>query len=302
MSESYDIGYLQQLEHESIHIIREAVSSAENPVMLYSIGKDSSVMLHLARKAFYPGTIPFPLLHIDTGFIPPEMITFRDYFTKKIDAKLIVKKNTSPEAEKLTADDTHTDTYIKLKKTIPLLDALQEHDFDLAFGGARRDEEKSRAKERIFSIRSSMGRWDPKNQRPELWHMYNTKLRSDQTMRVFPLSNWTEEDIWAYILEENIEIVPLYFAKKQEVIERNGIFIRVDKHIQVKPGEEVKKMHVRYRTLGCTPSTGAVPSTACTVEDIYREVISAEHSERQNRAIDYTSEASMEKKKREGYF
>jgi sulfate adenylyltransferase subunit 2 len=302
MEESYNIGYLKQLEHESIHIFREAVAEFENPVMLYSAGKDSSVLLHLARKAFFPGKIPFPLMHIDTGFKPREMIEFRDYFVDKIGATLIVKKGETQEAKNMVAEDSHTSTYIYQKKTKPLLDGITEHKFDAAFGGARREEEKSRAKERVFSVRGLNGVWDPKNQRPELWHLYNGRLMEGQSMRVFPLSNWTEVDIWTYILEEQIEVVPLYFAKKHTVIQRNGLLLRVDEHVVAKEGEEIFEMDVRYRTLGCSPSTGVVESKASTIEDIIQEVLMAKYSERMCRAIDYTSESSMEKKKREGYF
>ncbi len=302
MTESYDIGYLRELEHESIHIFRETVSEFKKPVMFYSIGKDSSVLLHLARKAFFPGKIPFPLLHIDTGFKPKEMIAFRDYFIEKIGAQLIVKKGDTEEARKMTAQDAHTSAYIYHKKTKPLLDSVEEFGFDAAFGGARREEEKSRAKERIFSIRNSGGSWDPKNQRPELWHLYNGRLSEGQNMRVFPLSNWTELDIWTYIQKEKIEIVPLYFAKKEKVLERNGITLRVDDHVQPMPGEEVFEMSMRYRTLGCSPSTGVVESEATTLDAIIEEVRVAKFSERMSRAIDQTSESAMELKKKEGYF
>jgi len=301
-TEDYSMDVLDQLEAESIHILRETAACFEKPVMLYSIGKDSSVLLHLARKAFHPGSIPFPLLHIDTKFKFPEMIAFRNYFTKKIGANLLVHTNTSPEAQGLGPQDAHTDHYIYLKKTKPLLDAIAHHGFTAAIGGARREEEKSRAKERIFSIRSSSGGWNPKAQRPEVWHLYNTELAGDQTMRVFPLSNWTEVDIWAYILRENIEVVPLYFAEEREVVRRHGMYIRVDEFTQPAEGEAVERVVCRYRTLGCAPSTGAVPSPAQTIAEILEEVAAARLSERVNRAIDYTSSASMEKKKKEGYF
>ncbi|PIR93146.1 sulfate adenylyltransferase subunit CysD [Candidatus Falkowbacteria bacterium CG10_big_fil_rev_8_21_14_0_10_43_10] len=301
MSE-YNLNYLEKLEAESIHIIREAAAEFQNPVMLYSIGKDSSVLLRLAQKAFYPAKIPFPLLHIDTGYKFREMIEFRDYYTKKIAANLIVHKNEEATALAFKPEQAHTDEYIYYKKTKPLLEAIKKHDFDAAFGGARREEEKSRAKERIFSIRDANGVWDPKNQRPELWHLYNTKLKEGQTARIFPLSNWTEADIWMYIKQEDIEIVPLYFAKRQKVVRRNNVFLRLDEFVQVKEGEEVIEGMFRYRTLGCSPSTGAVPSEAITLEEIIAEVISAKNSERENRAIDYSSENSMEQKKKEGYF
>jgi len=300
--EKYNLDYLEQLEAESIQIFREAAAVFKNPVILYSIGKDSSTLLRLAQKAFYPAEIPFPLLHIDTGYKFHEMIEFRDYYTKKVGAKLIVAKNESAEAQGLKAEDAHTDFYIYHKKTKPLLDAIREHGFDAAIGGARREEEKSRAKERVFSVRDQMGGWDPKNQRPELWSLYNTRLLPGQTMRIFPLSNWTEADIWAYILYEKIEVVPLYFSQKRKVIKRNGVYLRLDEFNQPKPGEEVIEMSCRYRTLGCSPSTGVVLSEAKTVEEVLAEVLAAKKSERENRAIDYTSDSSMEQKKKEGYF
>jgi len=302
MKIDYKIQCLEQLEAESIHIFREAVATCSNPVMLYSIGKDSSVLLHLAKKAFLPGKIPFPLLHVDTGFKFPEMITFRDNTAKTLGTKLIVEKNESAEAKKLGAKDAHTEYYIYHKKTKPLLDGLERGGFAAAFGGARRDEEKSRAKERVFSLRDKGNTWNPKNQRPELWHLYNTFMKKEQSMRIFPLSNWTELDIWLYILKENIDIVPLYFACEREVVNRNGITVRVDEFTQPKEGEEVKNIWCRYRTLGCAPSTGVVESRATTVEDIVKEVFEAAQSERVNRAIDYEGESSMEKKKKEGYF
>jgi len=302
MADNYSISYLKQLEAESIHIFREAAATMKKPVMLYSIGKDSSVLLKLAEKAFHPGKIPFPLLHVDTGFKFPEMIEFRDYYTSKIGADLIVKKNESDEAKKLGARDAHTDIYIYHKKTKPLLDALEEHGFDAAFGGARREEEKARAKERVFSVRTGTSGWNPKNQRPELWDLYNTRLAEGQTMRVFPLSNWTEADIWAYILEEKIEIVPLYLAQERKHVKRNGVYVQVDDFTQPEEGEEVIEQVSRYRTLGCAPSTGAVFSTATTVEEIIEEVLTARMSERETRAIDHGSESAMEDKKKEGYF
>ena len=299
----YRLNKLQQLEAESIHIFREAVAEAENPVMLYSVGKDSSVLLHLARKAFAPGNLPFPLLHVDTGFLFDEMIEFRDYVDENYDGvNVIAEKNTEEAAKKLTAQDAHSDEYIYLKKTKPLLNALNFHEFDCAFGGARRDEEKSRAKERVFSIRTEHDKWDPKNQRPELWNLYNAKLRDQQTMRVFPLSNWTEIDVWEYIAQEEIEVVPLYFAEKRKVVQRNGITLRLDNHVEAQDGEEVQEKMVRYRTLGCSPSTGAVASEASNPKEIIAELKASNKSERSNRAIDDTSEDSMEKKKKEGYF
>lgn len=300
--QNYNLNFLKQLEAESIYILREIAAEFENPVMLYSIGKDSSVSLRLAQKAFYPKKLPFPLMHIDTGFKPREMIEFRDYYTKKIGAKLIVHKNKEPKANQLGPEQAHTDLYIYYKKTKPLLEAISKYQFDAVIGGARREEEKSRAKERVFSLRNDLNVWDPKNQRPELWNLYNTRLGENETMRVFPLSNWTEADIWAYIKEEEIEVVPLYFAKKRKVIKRNGILVMADEFNQPKPKEKVQEISCRYRTLGCSPSTGVIPSTANTVDKIIKEVITAKKSERENRAIDNTAKDSMEKKKKEGYF
>jgi len=302
MEEKYNLDYLDKLEAESIYIIREAVAEFKNPVMLYSIGKDSSTMLRLAEKAFYPKKIPFSLLHIDTGYKFKEMIDFRDYYIKKIGANLIIHKNEEPEARALNPEEAHTDKYIYYKKTKPLLEALKKYGFDAAFGGARREEEKSRAKERIFSLRSEGGVWDPKNQRPEPWTLYNGRLEEGQTARVFPLSNWTEADIWSYIKRENIEVVPLYFAKKRKIIKRGNAFLRVDEFVKPKDGEEVVEAMCRYRTLGCSPSTGAVLSSANNLDDIIAEVLVARKSERENRMIDYGSESSMENKKKEGYF
>ena len=301
-SEKFKLDYLQQLEAESIHIIRETAANFQNPVMMYSIGKDSSVLLRLAQKAFAPAKIPFRLLHVDTGFKFKEMIEFRDRIVEANQLDLIVAKNEEPQALNLKPEEAATDHYIFLKKTKPLLEALAKYNFDAAIGGARREEEKSRAKERIFSVRSGAGVWDPKNQRPELWNLYNTLLTDHQTMRVFPLSNWTEADIWAYILRENIEIVPLYFAQSRAVVKRNGILLRLDEFVKVQAGEEVINLTCRYRTLGCSPSTGAVPSAATTVEEILAEVINAKSSERENRAIDQVSSTAMEQKKKEGYF
>ncbi len=299
---NYNFNYLSSLEAESIYIIREAWAEFKNPVMLYSIGKDSSVLVHLAKKAFFPAPLPFPLLHIDTGFKFREMIEFRDCYTKKIGAKLIVYQNRESRALDFKAEDAATDSYIYYKKTKPLLEAIAHYGFDAAIGGSRREEEKSRAKERIFSVRREQGGWDPKNQRPELWNLYNPCLSAGETMRVFPLSNWTEADIWAYIKQENIEVVPLYFSQVRKVVKRNGIYIRLDEFTQPREGEEVLEMECRYRTLGCSPSTGAVPSTAKNLDDILDEVLAAENSERETRAIDATSAAAMEEKKKEGYF
>ncbi len=299
---NYNLNYLEQLEAESIYIIREVAAEFEKPVMLYSIGKDSSVMLHLARKAFAPAKIPFPLMHIDTGFKFREMIEFRDYITKKIGADLIVYKNEEPAALAFKPDQAHTEEYIYYKKTKPLLEAIKKYGFDAAFGGARREEEKSRAKERVYSHRNSDGVWDPKNQRPELWHLYNPRLKKGETMRIFPLSNWTELDVWTYIQKENIEVVPLYFAKPMKLIKRHGIFVRIDEFNQPQPGEEVIEVSARFRTLGCSPSTGAVLSQAVTLDEIIEELLQAKRSERETRAIDHNSSSSMEDKKKEGYF
>lgn len=302
MTEKYSLNHLDQLEAESIHIIREAVAEFENPVMLYSIGKDSSTMLRLAQKAFYPAPIPFPLLHIDTGYKFKEMIEFRDYYTKKIGANLIIYKNEEPEAKAMRPEKAHTEEYIYYKKTKPLLRAIKKYGFDAAFGGARREEEKSRAKERIFSPRTEEGAWDPKNQRPELWHLYNTSINKGQTMRIFPLSNWTEIDIWNYIKREKIEVVPLYFAKNRKIIKRNNIYLSLDDFVKPQKEEKVIETMCRYRTLGCSPSTGAVLSVASNVEEIIAELAMVKNSERENRAIDTASASSMEKKKKEGYF
>ncbi len=296
------LNYLEKLESESIHIIREAFAEAKNPVMLYSIGKDSSVLLRLAEKAFYPGKIPFPLLHVDTGYKFREMIEFRDYYVKKIGARLIVEKNEEPAAQALDPSKAHTDVYIYYKKTKPLVEAIKKYKYDVVFGGARREEEKSRAKERICSFRNEFGVWDPKNQRPEIWDLYNARVHQGESVRVFPLSNWTEADIWSYIQKEKIEIVPLYFSKERDLVRREGALIRVDEFTKPKAGEEIIRMRSRYRTLGCAPSTGATPSSAETLDDIIREVLQAKNSERESRLIDQGSENSMEEKKKEGYF
>ncbi len=300
--QKYNLKYLEQLEAQSIKIIRETAAEFKNPVMLYSIGKDSSTILRLAQKAFYPDKIPFPLLHIDTGYKFKEMIEFRDYYTQKIGARCIVYKNMEAKALALKPEEAHTDKYIYYKKTKPLLQAIKKYNFDAAIGGARREEEKSRAKERVFSVRNELGAWDPKNQRPELWHLYNCKIDEGQSMRVFPLSNWTEVDIWRYIKKENIEVVPLYFAQKRKGVIRRNICLRLDEYVYPKKGEKIVEGFFRYRTLGCSPSTGMVPSTACTYDEIIEEVFKAKKSERENRAIDYTSSSAMEQKKKEGYF
>jgi len=291
------------LEAEAIHIMREVVAEAENPVMLYSVGKDSSVMLHLARKAFYPGKIPFPLMHIDTMWKFSEMIDFRDKTAKDLGIDLIVHIN--PEGKEMGMNpfihgsSKHTD----VMKTDGLKQALDKYRFDVAFGGARRDEEKSRAKERIFSFRTSKHRWDPKNQRPELWNLYNSRKNKGESIRVFPLSNWTELDIWQYIHLEKIPIVPLYFSKERPVVERDGTLILVDdERLPLEKGEQPMLKSVRFRTLGCYPLTGAVESEADTLPDIIQEMLLTTTSERQGRTIDHDSNASMEKKKQEGYF
>ncbi len=295
--------HLKNLEHESIHIIREVAAEFKNPVMLYSIGKDSAVMLHLARKAFYPSRLPFPLLHVDTTWKFREMIEFRNKMVQDYDLDLIVHTNQEGKANNVNPFDHGSSLYTQVMKTDALKQALSEHGFDAAFGGARRDEEKSRAKERIFSFRSQNHSWDPKNQRPELWNIFNTRIRQGESIRVFPLSNWTEQDIWQYIMLENIPIVPLYFAKKRPVVKRDGTWIMVDdERLPLQPGETPEERLVRFRTLGCYPLTGAVESPAADLEAIFEEMLVARTSEREGRMIDHDDTASMEKKKREGYF
>ena len=298
---SYTISFLKQLESESIHIMREVVAEFKNPVMLYSVGKDSSVMVRLAQKAFYPGEFPFPLMHIDTGYKFPEMYEFRDAFCTKISAHLIVERNEEWIAKGCHPLKTGVDKCCSYLKTGALLEALRKHGFDVAFGGARREEEKSRAKERVFSLRDSFGQWDPKNQRPELWDIYNTRINEGETMRVFPLSNWTEKDIWEYIKLEQIPVVPIYFARKRDVLVSNGILIPVAPN-HADDGREAKSVMCRFRSLGCIPCTGAVASEATTIDEIIGEVRAATKSERENRVIDLTSDSSMEQKKKEGYF
>lgn len=302
LQEQYRLSALDRLEAESMHILRETAASFERPILLYSIGKDSSVLLHLAAKAFAPGKLPFPLLHVNTGFKFAEMIAFRDARVAELGIELIEAKNTEDIAMNMTADQAATDQYIYYKKTKPLLEALADHNCDAAIGGARRDEEKARAKERIFSYRDEHGVWDPKSQRPELWHTYNTRIGVGESVRVFPLSNWTEMDIWLYIKREQIPIVPLYFAHEEDVVTRDGHLYRLDEHVKLKDGETSEKMMIRYRTLGCSPSTSAVPSNATNLDDIIAELKESKHSERQGRAIDKSSSAAMENKKREGYF
>jgi sulfate adenylyltransferase subunit 2 len=299
---NYNIPHLKQLESESIHILREVVAEFENPVMLYSVGKDSSVMIRLAQKAFAPGKLPFPLLHIDTSFKFREMIEFRDQFTKEIGAKLIVYKNQEALNRIGPAENWTCTMCADLLKTQALIDALKKYGFDAAFGGARRDEEKSRAKERIFSFRDSFMQWDPKNQRPELWNLYNTRHVKGESFRVFPLSNWTELDIWHYIYAEKIPIVPLYFASKRSVIQRDGLLLLAGDLIHPRPEEKVEKMKVRFRTLGCQLCTGAIRSEATTLKQVIEETMLARRSERQGRAVDQDREGSMEEKKKEGYF
>ena len=302
VSELARLNHLQALEAESIAILREAVAEFARPAMLYSIGKDSSVMLRLAQKAFYPGKIPFPLLHIDTSYKFPEMIAFRDEYTKEIGADLIVHRNEEALRAGANPYTLGTQNCCGLLKTKSLLDALKEGGFDAAFGGARRDEEKSRAKERVYSFRDTAGQWDPKNQRPELWSLYNSRLRKGESIRVFPLSNWTELDIWLYLYAEKIPIVPLYFAQNRDLIVRGGQRTLVYDGMKLLPGEEVRTEKVRMRSLGCLPCTGAMPSEADTLPKIIAELMAFRRSERENRAIDHDEEGSMETKKREGYF
>ena len=297
------LTHLQRLEAESIHIMREVMAEAERPVMLYSIGKDSSVMLHLAHKAFHPSPPPFPLLHVDTGWKFREMIAFRDRRAEELGVDLIVHKNLEGLAKGIGPISHGAEVHTDVMKTQALKQALDAHGFDAAFGGARRDEEKSRAKERVFSFRNAHHRWDPKNQRPEFWSLYNGRVRPGESMRVFPLSNWTELDIWLYIREQNIPIVPLYFAAERPVVERDGQLIMVDdERLPLHPGEAPRRRRVRFRTLGCYPLTGALESNADDLEGIIREMLAARTSEREGRVIDHDAAASMERKKQEGYF
>ena len=297
------LTHLDQLEAETIHIIREVVAEFENPVMLYSIGKDSAVMVRLAQKAFYPGKLPFPLLHVDTTWKFKDMIRFRDQFCRDNGFELLVHTNCEPEAQGVNPFDHGSQKYTTIMKTRALVQALSKWGFDAAFGGARRDEEKSRAKERVYSFRDRQSQWDPKNQRPELWNLYNGRINKGESIRVFPLSNWTELDVWQYIHRENIPIVPLYFAAKRPVVEREGTLILVDdERLPLREGEKPVERMVRFRTLGCYPLTGAVESTATTVPEIIREMLLTNSSERQGRLIDHDEKGSMETKKREGYF
>ncbi len=300
---AYSLSHLRQLEAESIHIIREVVAEFENPVMLYSIGKDSSVMVRLAMKAFHPGRLPFPLLHIDTTWKFRDMVGFRDRFCEEHGLRLIVHVNRSPEARALNPITHGSKKWTDVMKTQGLLQALTAGSFDAAFGGARRDEEKSRAKERVYSFRDRSHQWDPKNQRPELWNLYNGRIDRGESIRVFPLSNWTELDVWQYIHLERIPVVPLYFAAVRPVVERDGMLVMVDDdRLPIEPGEEVRQRLVRFRTLGCYPFTGAIESPAVTVPEIIEEMLVATTSERQGRAIDHDESGSMEQKKKEGYF
>jgi sulfate adenylyltransferase subunit 2 len=296
------LNQLKNLEAESIYILREAAAEFARPVMLYSIGKDSSVMLRLAQKAFSPGKIPFPLLHVDTGYKFPEMITFRDSYTREIGAHLIVHQNREALEQGANPFALGTQKCCGLLKTKALLDALAAGGFDAAFGGARRDEEKSRAKERIYSFRDSLGQWDPKNQRPELWNIFNGRINKGESIRVFPLSNWTELDVWLYIYAEDIPIVPLYFARQRPAVLRNGSIVLIHSEDELHGGERPQLLQCRMRSLGCVPCTGAIRSQADTIPKIIEEMFSFRRSERENRVIDHDEEGSMEMKKREGYF
>ncbi|MGK2923103.1 MAG: sulfate adenylyltransferase subunit CysD [Methyloceanibacter sp.] len=296
-------SYLRQLEAESIHIMREVVAEFRNPVMLYSIGKDSAVLLHLAMKAFYPAKPPFPLLHVDTTWKFREMIEFRDREAKRLGIDLWVHINEDGVSDGISPITHGSALHTDIMKTEALKQAFAKHGFDAAFGGARRDEEKSRAKERVFSFRNAAHNWDPKRQRPELWHLANTKVKPGESMRVFPLSNWTELDVWTYIYLEDIPVVPLYFAKERPVVDRDGTLIMVDdERLPIEEDETPEMRKVRFRTLGCYPLTGAIESDATTVPEVIEELIASRHSERQGRVIDHDQIGSMEKKKQEGYF
>ena len=301
------LTHLKQLEAESIHIIREVAAEFDNPVMLYSIGKDSAVMLHLARKAFFPGKLPFPVMHVDTRWKFQEMYRFRDRMVEELGLELITHVNPDGIAQDINPFTHGSAKHTDVMKTDGLKQALDKYGFDAAFGGARRDEEKSRAKERVYSFRDAKHRWDPKNQRPELWNVYNGKVKKGESIRVFPLSNWTELDIWQYIYLEGIPIVPLYFAAEREVIEKNGTLIMIDdarilEHLSADEKARIQKKMVRFRTLGCYPLTGAVESTATTLPEIIQEMLLTRTSERQGRVIDHDGAGSMEEKKRQGYF
>jgi len=300
---SYSLTHLRHLEAESIHIIREVAAEFENPVMLYSIGKDSSVMVRLAMKAFHPGSLPFPLLHVDTTWKFRDMIAFRDGFCRENGLRLIVHTNRAPEAQALNPIADGSKKWTDVMKTQALLQALTAGRFDAAFGGARRDEERSRAKERVYSFRDRQHQWDPKNQRPELWNLYNGRINKGESIRVFPLSNWTELDVWQYVHLEQIPVVPLYFAAVRPVVQRDSMLIMVDDdRLPLGPDESVEQRLVRFRTLGCYPFTGAIESSATTVPEIIQEMLVARTSERQGRAIDHDEAGSMEQKKKEGYF
>ena len=299
----YALTHLQHLEAESIHVIREVAAEFERPVLLYSIGKDSSVLLHLARKAFHPGPLPFPLLHVDTTWKFRDMIAFRDRIARQLSLDLIVHTNEAGREANVTPFTYGSRKYTDIMKTQALKDALDKHRFDACFGGARRDEEASRAKERVFSVRDSNHRWEPKSQRPELWNLYNGNIDQGEEVRVFPLSNWTELDVWQYVYLERIDIVPLYFAAERPIVERDGLLLMVDdERMQLRPGERPEMRWVRFRTLGCYPLSGAIESRATTLPAIIEEMLVARHSERQGRLIDHDASGSMERKKREGYF
>ena len=299
----YALTHLKQLEAESIHVIREVAAEFERPVLLYSIGKDSSVLLHLARKAFFPGPLPFPLLHVDTTWKFRDMIAFRDRVAGELGLDLIVHTNEAGRKAGVTPFTYGSRKYTDVMKTQALKEALDRHGFDACFGGARRDEEASRAKERVYSVRDGNHRWEPKSQRPELWNLYNGNIDPGEEVRVFPLSNWTELDVWQYVYLENIDIVPLYFAAERPVVERDGLLIMVDdERMPLRAGETPQRRSVRFRTLGCYPLSGAIESTAATLPEIIQEMLVARHSERQGRLIDHDASGSMERKKREGYF
>jgi len=302
MSHHNALSHLDQLEAESIHILREVVAEFDRPVMLYSIGKDSSVMVHLARKAFHPAPLPFPLLHVDTGYKFQEMYAFREAFIDEIGADLVVHRNEEAIAEGANPFELGTRACCALLKTQALLDALRQGRYDAAFGGARREEERSRAKERVYSFRDRAGTWDPRNQRPELWNLYNSHHRKGESIRVFPLSNWTELDVWLYILRESIPVVPMYYAAEREMVVRDEQLIPLDGPIPLQPNEHPQRVRCRFRSLGCYPCTGAVRSEADTLKKIVVEVMQARQSERVTRVIDHDTDGSMELKKREGYF
>jgi len=300
---AHTLTHLKQLEAESIHIIREVAAEFDNPVMLFSLGKDSMVMLHLARKAFHPGKLPFPVMHVDTTWKFQDMYKFRDWITQEYDLDMIVHTNQEGVAAGVSPFTVGSAKHTDIMKTVALKQALDKHRFDAAFGGARRDEEKSRAKERVYSFRDEKHRWDPKNQRPELWSIYNSNADKGQSIRVFPLSNWTELDIWQYVYLEDIPIVPLYYSAKRPVVERDGVLIMADDdRMPLRDGEQPMMKNVRFRTLGCYPLTGAVESDADTLPQIIQEMLLATKSEREGRVIDFDSDASMQKKKEEGYF